>query len=597
MTLVKDLKQLYLDTIQSELDNNSVANIKNCPTTNFKPYIESDGFTYKYENINTIIENIDYTGSDYAMPWYMIPGCSSSTNISGCCIKPTIRDPSNQIIDRCAPKETSTGIVYEYKNGLYNVCHNEDIQNKQSILSRLSDQQNGLKKFLMLFFVTIIIILLYTIFSLPYEFWLRYGNSIDCIYYKIGSKCKNKGPKLMDNNEKLNIIDYIFPTNLSNYPYEKCSNKPNKLNGGSIMKGGNKDEDKIISNYVEYNENGSKCINVDFGDYLDNEVSRPFPYNIGEYANSESMKSKYIAMILKGFSFYFLYTTLFIRIILNKGLSFISKIYQNKFEKYKLNSVLLLLNFIFTPFTIIGIIISLFFVIGTIFTQFIILMDIIKVLNIFKTDIKNTTSSEEKSDYYKIYKFENMFYPIFNRSEVNNESEVNMDIKTKLFLTIVGILLGMLLGLFTQWTPAIIILAIIVPITFLIIANSIYKNDTNFKIMVSRCYNTIKYILLDILLLIPYSISLISTYIFGIFGGMLASLYMALSTLFYFYYVTYSNSMEFLDLLKDHSKLLTILLLLSIISSSAIGLNSQVTGILGCLFGIYIIYELYKLFN
>ena len=46
-----------------------------------------------------------------------------------------------------------------------------------------------------------------------------------------------------------------------------------------------------------------------------------------------------------------------------------------------------------------------------------------------------------------IYKFENMFYSVFDRSEVNNESEVkNMDFKTKVFLTIVGILLGMIRG-------------------------------------------------------------------------------------------------------------------------------------------------------
>ena len=36
------------------------------------------------------------------------------------------------------------------------------------------------------------------------------------------------------------------------------------------MKGGREKEGKINSNYIEYNENGSKCINVDFGDDVDN---------------------------------------------------------------------------------------------------------------------------------------------------------------------------------------------------------------------------------------------------------------------------------------------------------------------------------------
>ena len=47
-------------------------------------------------------------------------------------------------------------------------------------------------------------------------------------------------------------------------------------------------EGKINSNYIEYHENGSKCINVDFGDDPDDRNSRSFPYNLGEYANDKS---------------------------------------------------------------------------------------------------------------------------------------------------------------------------------------------------------------------------------------------------------------------------------------------------------------------
>ena len=101
---------------------------------------------------------------------------------------------------------------------------------------------------------------------------------------------------------------------------------------------------------------------------------------------------------------------------------------------------------------------------------------------------------------------------------------------------------------------------------------------------------------LDIFLCIPLFFTIIATFAFGMTGSILAGLYSAFSTLFNFYYIPFSNSMEFLDLMKSHSKLLTILLLISVITSSLVGgLGNEVSGILGGLLALYLLYELYKL--
>ena len=70
-----------------------------------------------------------------------------------------------------------------------------------------------------------------------------------------------------------------------------------------------------------------------------------FPYNLGEYANDKTkVKNRFIAMMLKGFSFYFLYTILFIRLVLNKSLSFFSKQYQKIFEKKFMDKFSIIIN-------------------------------------------------------------------------------------------------------------------------------------------------------------------------------------------------------------------------------------------------------------
>ena len=79
-----------------------------------------------------------------------------------------------------------------------------------------------------------------------YEFWLRYGASPDCIYYK-SKTCDNMAT--MGNPPRTSIIDYMFPNSIIYYPYEKCKSNMSQEGGkkaGQSMKGGN-----FVSTYAE----------------------------------------------------------------------------------------------------------------------------------------------------------------------------------------------------------------------------------------------------------------------------------------------------------------------------------------------------------
>ena len=67
-----------------------------------------------------------------------------------------------------------------------------------------------------------------------------------------------------------------------------------------------------------------------------------------------------------------------------------------------------------------------------------------------------------------------------------------------------------------------------------------------------------------------------------------------LSVLFNFFYIPFRNWIEMLDILKDHSSLLTILLCITIIGSSAIAFNTLMTNIMSGLLFIIILYKVVK---
>tara|TARA_Y100000389_G_scaffold109530_1_gene106596 strand:- start:17 stop:1828 length:1812 start_codon:yes stop_codon:yes gene_type:complete len=597
---LKDQYEIYVNQYN---DESSISDVSYCPVDNMETY-------EKPITISGIINGNNYEVTKNYFIWQDISGYynelynfntlndfpTCTNGYTSCCKRELTLDPCNNYLDNC-DRGKSTGFFYEDANKKYTICHPEEIQSKINMFDNITEKPAGLEKFFMVLLVTIVGIVFYTLVSLPYEFWLRYGNSIQYIYYKVKSTCTNMGSKKSDSNNKLTIIEYIFPDNLDNVPYETC-----KANGQS---GGREKEGKINSNYIEYHENGSKCINVDFGDDPDDRNSKQFPYNLGEYANDKTkVKNRFIAMMLKGFSFYFLYTILFIRLVLNKSLSFFSKQYQRIFEKNSyISSALLLINFLITPFIIIGVIISVIFGILSIFPMYITIADFVKSINIFKEDIENSPSTRDYSNYYKIYDFNNIFYSL-NPKNFDPDSD-GFHKNNKFFAIILGIFTALLIGVISadkerpgeseysgSTTQIITIISLIVfPIGFYAASKYISMPEGAVKIL-----DLLKKIILNLCLTVPVFFTIIATFAFGMTGGILAGLYSVFSTLFNFYYVPFSNSMEFLDLMKSHSKLLTILLLISVITSSSVGgLGNEVTGVLGGLLGLYLLYELYKL--
>ena len=101
----------------------------------------------------------------------------------------------------------------------------------------------------------------------------------------------------------------------------------------------------------------------------------------------------------------------------------------------------------------------------------------------------------------------------------------------------------------------------------------------------------VKLILYNFLSIIPFIISIILGLILGGISSMFATIYMSLSTLFNFFYIPLNNPIEMLDIMKDHSSLLTILLCITVIGSSNYSLDERTTQIISSLVAILILYK------
>ena len=636
MTLLNELKQIYVDTIEDQLTGNPIYVLDNCPTTDMKDYLQADNKTFKFSDIDTIIKNYDYreenTNEDMTpkqMNPYRLPHCSGKfdNDNSGCCIK-----VGNPIIDTCnnpvssCPQGTSTGFMYSFDEGgntnRYEVCHKEKIQTMTSDVLHAFENLQGISGFFTLLLIGLIILLFYTLLSLPYEFWLRYGNSIQCIYYKVHPRCNNMGPKNSEyNNGKLTLIQYAFPDNLHNYPYEACKSGETTTSGGNKnMKGGREKEGTINSNYIEYNDNGSKCINVDFDDDEDEIRKRRFPYNIGEYANNMiiNKRSKYIAILLKGFSFYYLYTILLFRYIFNNSFSWLSKFYQKKHSTSPttISTGFFLLSLFFgLPFAFFGIIFPIVILISSLLPIYITLMDIFKDLNFFGKSVKTspsvegTGSLEGNPTYYKIYEFFSLFYiPLFPKNNYEGD-ESNFDKNYKFTALTSGLLIGIIVSLIISGVDrdddgrvsdgsklAMLISIIAFPafIYFcaLFFTKTLQGSTTAQKYI--KFMNGAKRGIANFFLFFIVCFLFIFTFAVGSLGSLMAAIDFLFGTFFKIYYIALSNSIELLDLFKNHSRLLIILLLAIVIGSSSKTLSRETTGIMGGLLGLYLLYQLYK---
>lgn len=121
-------------------------------------------------------------------------------------------------------------------------------------------------------------------------------------------------------------------------------------------------------------------------------------------------------------------------------------------------------------------------------------------------------------------------------------------------------------------------------------STSNYSTTNKSKPGTINLFNLLKNIGLALLLFIPVSIAFTT----GMLGSMVGLLYMTLSLMFNIFYIPLSNTTCFLNLIKDHGDLLTILFCISIIVSSVNSFNSTTSGIIGGLVGVLILYKIYK---
>ena len=448
---------------------------------------------------------------------------------NGCCVL----DNSNQTCDEYVTTDIDgkfydMGIKFMDASMINprNICHSAPLR-KRSV---------NILDFLVVILVSALVLIVTAIIGACYEFWFKYGESIDCIYYKTGC----------DGRNHISIIDYMFPTNICEHPYQECkknTSQSNKVGGKKNMKGGTFGSDifekskGFISNYAEYKANGAKCVT----DHSSSDENRgkPFPYNLVDYAN-DNIISEFFRLPLKSFAFYFLHSTRFSRMLVKNIMKFFSIGYQDTIKNNPVLSNIMFLLFTGILFNVIAHYTGLNVLHGAngyILYGLLILVNIGTFLGIIMTT------------FLYLWFPNNFFSKTLNKCNIDPNYYKLVNIK-KIFWS---------LGENMEEKP-------------------IYKR--------------IGYVLLDILALLPIFIMIVISVAIGSVGSILSLLYMTFSLIFNMFYIPMSNPIEFFDIIKSHGNLLTILFCVSILLSSLGNLNKASTGIIGGLLGVLIIYKL-----
>ena len=472
-----------------------------------------------------------------------IPNCDddfyNSDDASGCC----------RTTDECRPS-TSTGLNFldelDPSEPRYHICHKDEIED---FANDFFDDANKIVKFFKFLLVAIIVFLITSIFGCCYEFWLKYGNSIECLYYK--SKYNN----ISKEGNKANLINYMFPLNICYLPYQEGKNSQMGGNGTGKQRGGFfGDKEKVDSLNSKFKENyiqGVKCVTVydDLNASLKSE--KEFPYNLADYAEN-NIDSEMIKMVFKAFSFFFLYTVLAFRIPLNCFLNVVSRKYNSIIKNNYIasNALFLIFTGLWVPilamaglpvplarmgpgFLLTGFLTALTGILNpmtcVVLSTFIILSQMTgySVLNKF------TERCGIPPDYYDLFSLKPFYFSQYEKY---------------------------------------------------------FKN--------SRLRDIVKYTLADIFTALVYVIFVVIAFVTGMLSTILATIYMNFSLLFNFFYIPLTNTTEFLDLLKNHADLITILFCIGIIGSSFLSkFDDTVTGIMSFLLVVIMFFKVSKSFQ
>lgn len=446
---------------------------------------------------------------------------NKDTSSYGCCVV----DASNETCQTHLPSDINIGgefydmgIDLTDSSGLNprSICHSAPIRKRNLVIS----------DFITIIIVSALILILTAVVGACHEFLFKYGECKQCIYYK--SNCTNRS--------RLSIIDYMFPIEICNYPYQEC----NKGSGSSDTEqtGGEFGKNKIgfMSSYAEYAENGTKCVTLHEVEF---RKTKPFPYNLIDYANN-NLRWELSRMPLKAIALFFLYTVLLSRYLISLVLKNLSIRYQRL-----VNHSPILSNIMFLCFT------------GIMFNM-----------------IANYTGISELNgaNGYIIY-----FLIVILSFSFSISCATTM--------------------LFLWWSP---------PVAFekyyrkCNIPSNYYKLINSKRMFFTfsdhkKLRSTAKiflHILYDILLIVPIIIMLMISLCVGFCSSTVAFLYMVITLLFNLFYIPLSNSIEFMDIIKSHGNLLTILFCVSVLVASLNKLDNITSGVLGALLAIVVLYKI-----
>tara|TARA_B100000787_G_scaffold103451_2_gene76605 strand:- start:1643 stop:4861 length:3219 start_codon:yes stop_codon:yes gene_type:complete len=219
----------------------------------------------------------------------------------------------------------------------------------------------------------LVAILIHAFISCCLEFWLKYGNGVECIY--VTNTCKNIG----DNNKvNISLIDYFFRYRLTNFPYQRCQR--------AITQSGGNTNVRTLVYPILSNDDKTICIREDAWTTHNND--RPFPYNIIDYGeknfDSESIKYFFRTIVIL-----ILCLLIPLRYIFNKCIGSLSTIYNKYISRSNfLSSIIFVLLPLSIPLISILILVSLACSIILYITYSII--TIIHYMYIFIVPIKNS---------------------------------------------------------------------------------------------------------------------------------------------------------------------------------------------------------------
>ena len=241
----------------------------------------------------------------------------------------------SQLLGLVFPKDDYFTGIYDY-----NYEGSGNLSGKICFTTPFKKKLPDLENFIRILLWGILAMLVSVLLATSAEFWLKYGESIDCIFYR--SRCGN-----LNENNKSSIIDYIFPAHICYYPYQKCVYEDSKSFGGSKQNGGAGDNNikyGFNSKFQEYKANGAKCITIH--DSKEEANSRIFPYNLADMAN-DYIGFEFLRKPAKAISFFAAFSNIVGRWFINGFLKKLSVIYQDHIQNNDiLNTLVYIILFV-----------------------------------------------------------------------------------------------------------------------------------------------------------------------------------------------------------------------------------------------------------